>query len=70
MATNQPTFTKQKLSRAQLVLLKDIEDTLKRRDDTPDLKVLIKKKLVDTTFRVTTAGSQTIHEAKHVEHCL
>lgn len=63
-------FTKQKLTRAQLVLLKEIEDTLKRRQETDDLKVLTKKGLVDATFRVTTLGSQTIHQAKHVDNCL
>lgn len=65
-----PTFTKQKLTRGQLLLLKDCEDTLKKRDDSPDLQVLQKKKLVDDTFRVTTLGSTTIHEARHVENCL
>ena len=65
-----PTFTPQKLTRAQLVLLKDVEDVLKRREPTADLDVLQKQGLVDDTFRVTTLGSEVIHVAKHVENCL
>ena len=69
-ATAEATFTQQKLTRGQLILLKDIEDKLKRRGETPDLKVLQSKGLVDETFRVTTLGSQTVHQARFVDNCL